>query len=65
MTASDEIIAQDNLEVLQRNGFEIDVEDGDESSGTRGRLKLTAQPISKNTVFDMKGRRFQERAKQG
>ena len=53
LTASDEIVAMENLDVLRQNGFEVEV---DESEGSQGsRLKLTAQPISKSTVFDMKG----------
>ena len=55
LTAADEIIAQDNLDVLRRNGFEIDIEDVGDSSEERGRLRLVAQPVSKSTVFDLKG----------
>ena len=54
LTASDEIVAIENLDVLQQNGFEVEVDESEGSQG--GRLKLTAQPISKSTVFDMKGR---------
>ncbi|KAF9002160.1 hypothetical protein BDQ17DRAFT_1357531 [Cyathus striatus] len=39
------------MEILRQNGFEVDVDD-DGNSGQR--LQLTAQPVSKNTVFDMK-----------
>lgn len=55
LTASDEIIAQDNLEILRQNGFEIDTEGADESGDERSRLRLVAQPVSKGTVFDLKG----------
>jgi DNA mismatch repair protein PMS2 len=42
----------ENIEVLRQNGFEVETAaEGD--SGPR--LSLTAQPISKDTVFDMKG----------
>ena len=43
----------ENLDVLQRNGFEVGVsEDG---RGTTEELVLIAQPVSKSTVFDMTG----------
>lgn len=43
----------ENLDVLQRNGFEVGVsEDG---RATTEELVLIAQPVSKSTVFDMKG----------
>ena len=43
----------ENLDVLQRNGFEVGVsEDG---MGTAEELVLIAQPVSKSTVFDMRG----------
>jgi DNA mismatch repair protein PMS2 len=70
LTASDEIVAVENLDVLQKNGFEIEVPDlpsnEDELSdaelaignGSRTKLKLVAQPTSKNTVFNMKGQLF-------
>ncbi|KAI0067480.1 DNA mismatch repair protein MutL [Artomyces pyxidatus] len=51
LTAADELVAIDNIDILKQNGFEIEVEDGD-SMGER-RIKLTAQPVSKNTVFDV------------
>lgn len=54
MTAADELLAVENIHVLRQNGFEIDVdEEGEVASGPR--LKLLAQPVSKSTVFDMKG----------
>jgi hypothetical protein len=66
LTASDELVAIENLDVLKRNGFELEVREDpdsdvemvdDESSGSqmRGRLSLVAQPVSKSTMFDMKG----------
>ena len=39
--------------VLQQNGFEVAVEE-DQPAGRR--LKLVAQPVSKNTEFDTQGR---------
>jgi DNA mismatch repair protein PMS2 len=54
LTAADELLATENIEVLRQNGFEIEVDDS-EYSGQGSRLKLVAQPISKSTVFDMKG----------
>jgi DNA mismatch repair protein PMS2 len=54
LTASDELLAVENLDTLRQNGFEIEV-DSDGECGRGSKLKLTAQPISKSTVFDMKG----------
>jgi len=48
------MVALENINVLQQNGFEIDV-DAEASVGQGSKLKLTAQPVSKNTTFDMKG----------
>ena len=53
MTAADEVLAIENIEILRQNGFEVEVEDEDEVGGHR--LKLVAQPVSKDTAFDMKG----------
>jgi DNA mismatch repair protein PMS2 len=54
LTAADELIAVDNLDVLRQNGFEVEV-DEEGSEENRPRLRLLAQPVSKSTVFDMKG----------
>ncbi|KIJ62452.1 hypothetical protein HYDPIDRAFT_94326 [Hydnomerulius pinastri MD-312] len=58
LTAADELLAIDNLEVLKRNGFEVSqVEEGEPISDehvSSPRLHLIAQPMSKDTVFDMK-----------
>ncbi|KAL0948421.1 hypothetical protein HGRIS_011002 [Hohenbuehelia grisea] len=60
LTVADELVASENLDVLQQNGFEIasaDVSPDDEDIGAEGRsyrLRLVAQPVSKGTVFDMK-----------
>ncbi|KAJ7202124.1 MutL C terminal dimerization domain-containing protein [Mycena pura] len=51
LTASDELLALENIDVLRRNGFEVVA--GTETE-TAPRLALTAQPVSKDTVFDMK-----------
>lgn len=54
LTAADELLATDNIEILRQNGFEVAA---DETSGTGlgHRLQLVAQPVSKSTTFDMKG----------
>ena len=52
LTAADELVALENIDVLRQNGFELDVSE-DRVPGQR--MQLTAQPISKSTVFDMKG----------
>lgn len=54
LTAADELLATENIDVLRQNGFEIDL-DGDVAPGEGHRLRLVAQPTSKSTVFDMKG----------
>lgn len=56
MTAADETLAIDNIDVLRKNGFEIDVRDeAEDEASVERRLHLTAMPVSKSTVFDMKG----------
>jgi hypothetical protein len=40
------------MEVLQQNGFEVGFE-VDQPAGRR--LRLLAQPVSKNTEFDVQG----------
>lgn len=53
LTASDELLTMENMDVLRQNGFEVEVDSGEEY-GQGSRLKLTAQPISKSIIFDMK-----------
>jgi DNA mismatch repair protein PMS2 len=55
LTASDELIATDNIDILRKNGFEVDV---NEAAPSGSRLILSAQPVSKSTVFDVKGKFF-------
>ncbi|KAJ8091595.1 ATP-binding mismatch repair protein [Marasmius tenuissimus] len=67
LAASDEVVAVENLGVLKRNGFELHAHDdggdgggdghtSDDMNGERhgARVSMTALPISKGTVFDMK-----------
>jgi len=54
LTAADELLAIENMDVLRQNGFEVEV-DEDAGSGLGHRLQLVAQPVSKSTNFDMKG----------
>ena len=56
LTASDEILVHENMETLRQNGFDIDTEGSSTSDSGRRRLRLVAQPVSKSTVFDVKGR---------
>ncbi|KAH9926661.1 DNA mismatch repair protein MutL [Epithele typhae] len=51
LTAADEVVALENIDVLRQNGFELDVSE-DRPAGQR--MHLTAQPMSKGTTFDMK-----------
>jgi DNA mismatch repair protein PMS2 len=53
LTAADELVALENMGVLQQNGFEVALE-GDQPAGRR--LKLVAQPVSKNTEFGVQGK---------
>ncbi|OCH89384.1 DNA mismatch repair protein MutL [Obba rivulosa] len=53
LTAADELLAAENIDVLRQNGFEVEI-DEIAAPGQGSKLKLVAQPISKNTVFDMK-----------
>lgn len=53
LTATDEILAIDNMDVLRSNGFEIIIDEN--AKRLEGRVKLVAQPVSGPTSFDMKG----------
>ncbi|KAG0703402.1 hypothetical protein DFH29DRAFT_916996 [Suillus ampliporus] len=52
LTAADEILAVENIDVLKRNGFEVVRQGGEDDE--EGRLHLVAQPVSKDTVFNTK-----------
>ncbi|KAF9259454.1 hypothetical protein L218DRAFT_665558 [Marasmius fiardii PR-910] len=67
LTVADEILAMENMDVLRRNGFDLHarddgddgdvdqcIEEGSDMERSRNRLSLTALPISKGTVFDLK-----------
>ena len=54
LSAADTLLAAENIDILRRNGFEIEVND-DATPGEADRLCLVAQPTSKSVVFDMKG----------
>ena len=54
LTAGDEIVAIENMDVLKANGFEV-VIDEDKPPGRGERVFLGAMPVSKDTVFDFKG----------
>jgi DNA mismatch repair protein PMS2 len=54
LTAGDEIVAVENLEILRSNGFEVEI-DEDQIPGRGERVKLSAMPVSKETTFDFKG----------
>ncbi|KAG8688469.1 hypothetical protein FRC11_005408, partial [Ceratobasidium sp. 423] len=49
----DELTAIDNMDVLNKNGFVIQV-DKEAEEGERPKVRLVAQPMSKDTMFDMK-----------
>ncbi|KAI0272033.1 hypothetical protein BGY98DRAFT_1003906 [Russula aff. rugulosa BPL654] len=50
LTAADELVALENMAVLQQNGFEVELA-VDEPAGRR--LRLLAQSVSKKTEFDV------------
>jgi DNA mismatch repair protein PMS2 len=54
LTAADELLAIENIEMLRQNGFEVGEVD-DLNTGLGHRLQLVARPVSKGTDFDMKG----------
>ncbi|PKK63762.1 DNA mismatch repair protein MutL [Rhizophagus irregularis] len=51
LTAAEELIAIENLKILQANGFELDV---DYNASPTNKLKLLAQPMSKDIIFGVK-----------
>ena len=55
LTAGDEIVAMENLDILHSNGFEVKI-DEDKAPGRGERISLTAMPVSKDTTFDFKGK---------
>ena len=54
LSAADKVLALENLDVLQANGFDVVVENGSEGE-KQGDLLLVSQPVSKSTVFDISG----------
>lgn len=52
LTAADELLAIERIDVLRKNGFDLEV---DEDAPARQRVKLTAIPVSKNTAFGVEG----------
>lgn len=52
LTASEEMVAMDNVEILKANGFDIEV---DENAPPTQKIKIVSQPTSKNTIFSTKG----------
>ena len=52
LTAADELVALENMDVLHQNGFELDIAD-DRPAGQR--VRMTAHPVSGSTTFDAKG----------
>ncbi|KAA1473278.1 DNA mismatch repair protein MutL [Dentipellis sp. KUC8613] len=53
LTAADVLVATENIDILKQNGFEVIVEESEETEEYR-KVKLVAQPVSKSTVFDVK-----------
>ncbi|KAM5530133.1 hypothetical protein V8D89_016211 [Ganoderma adspersum] len=51
LTAVDELVALENMDVLHQNGFELDIAD-DRPAGQR--VRMTAHPVSGTTTFDAK-----------
>jgi DNA mismatch repair protein PMS2 len=55
LSAADELMAIDNMDILNRNGFDIVVDDSEDRDPSKPRLSLVGQPVSKSVTFDMKG----------
>ena len=55
LTAADELVAIENMHMLQQNGFELAV-DETAAVGQGSKLKVTAFPVSKSTEFGMAGK---------
>ncbi|WVN85388.1 uncharacterized protein L203_100534 [Cryptococcus depauperatus CBS 7841] len=53
LTAGDEIIAMENLDILNANGFNVQI-DNDKPAGRGEKISLVAMPVSKETTFDFK-----------
>ncbi|ODN84554.1 hypothetical protein L202_00482 [Cryptococcus amylolentus CBS 6039] len=53
LTASDEIVAMENMPILNANGFDVLV-DEDKPAGRGERISLKAMPVSKDTTFDFR-----------
>ncbi|KAI8388737.1 uncharacterized protein BYT42DRAFT_611743 [Radiomyces spectabilis] len=49
LTASEELVVIENANILRANGFEIEINEDNESSK---RVQVLSQPTSKNTMFD-------------
>lgn len=56
-SASDRVVAVENLDVLLSNGFEVEVSGQGEGEEHKrgGQILLVSKPVSKSTVFDMSG----------
>jgi DNA mismatch repair protein PMS2 len=52
LTAVEEITVMDHLDMLELNGFGVQVDD---SAPVGGRVRLVAQPVSGNTSWDVSG----------
>lgn len=53
LTAGDEIVAMENIDILNANGFDVHVDES-KPAGKGERISLLAMPVSKETVFDFK-----------
>ncbi|KAG2223193.1 hypothetical protein INT45_011539 [Circinella minor] len=51
LTAAEEIVAMENVEILRANGFELEIDPEKQPSQ---RIRVISQPISKNVIFDKK-----------
>ena len=45
----------DNMDILNRNGFDIVIDESEDRDSSKPRLSLVGQPVSKSVTFDMKG----------
>lgn len=54
LSAADELMAIDNMDILNRNGFDIVVDDSEDREPSKTRLSMVGQPVSKSVTFNMK-----------
>ncbi|KZV71466.1 DNA mismatch repair protein MutL [Peniophora sp. CONT] len=52
LPAADALVAVDNIDILRQNGFEVEVEEGENEDDAARKVMLLATPVSKSTAFN-------------